>query len=366
MIVINCLGAGHWGPNLIRAFATHPETRIGTVCDLSQERLDLVRRNIPMVDRFVTDPEAAVTDPEADAVVLATPVHTHYELAKLALEAGKHVLVEKPLCRSVAEGQELVDMARHHGKLLCIGHIFLFNNAVRGVRNLIRSGDLGKIDYIYSTRTNLGPFRTDVNALWDLAAHDLSILDYWLGVEPTAVTAHGKSYLNPCVEDVVFASFDYPDNIVASLHASWLNPRKVREITIVGKHKMVIMNDINLTEPVRVYNKSVSVERAPIYSDSFGSFHMQVRSGDIVIPEVSGPEPLAAECAHFIDCILGRSKPINDGLSALRVLRALEAADRSMRENSALVPVRPDEGITPRHNDSGSKLQAGAGSRAEA
>jgi predicted dehydrogenase len=341
MVVVNCIGVGHWGPNLVRVFATHPEARVGTVCDLSEERLALVRRNVPTVSRFSTDWRAVVNDPEADAVVIATPVRSHHELAKAALEAGKHVLVEKPLCGNVADGKELLALARSQGKLLCVGHVFLFNNAVRGVRNLIRSGELGRIHYIFSTRTNLGPFRTDVNALWDLASHDLSILDYWLGAEPSAVTAYGNAYLNPKVEDVVFASFHYPNNVVGSLHASWLNPRKVREITIVGENKMVVLDDINLNEPLRIYQKSVEIQREPIYADSFGSFRLHVRNGDVVIPSVTGPEPLTAECNHFIDCILERAEPINDGASGLRVLRALEAADRSMREQSALVSLEP-------------------------
>ena len=340
MITVNCLGVGHWGPNLVKSFATHPETCVGTVCDLSEAGWPLVRRNIPAATRFSNDPMATLNDPKADAVVIATPVETHFELAKGALEAGKHVLVEKPLCRSVSQGEVLIALAEAQGKHLCVGHVFLFNNAVRGVRNLIRSGELGRVRYIASTRTNLGPFRSDVNALWDLGAHDLSIFDYWLGTEPTAVTAHGRAYLSPSIEDVVFASLEYPDGVISNVHASWLNPRKVREITIVGEHKMVVLDDMNLNEPLRVYHKSVAVEREPVYSDSFGAFRMQVRNGDILVPNVSGPEPLAAECNHFIDCILGRAEPLNNGASALRVLRMLEAADRSMRENSAFVGLR--------------------------
>jgi predicted dehydrogenase len=339
VLLINCIGVGHWGPNLVRNFATHPEARVGTVCDLSEERLDLVHRNIPSIDKFTIDPVETVTDPDAQAVVIATPVKTHFELAKAALEAGKHVLVEKPLCRSVAEGEELVALARRQGKLLCVGHIFLFNNGVRGVRNLIRSGELGRIHYLYSSRTNLGPFRTDVNALWDLASHDLNILNYWLGADPVAVTARGESYLNRGVEDVVVASLTYPNGVLAHVHASWLNPRKVREITVVGENKMVVWNDMDLSEPLRIYHKSVQVEREPVYSDSFGSFRLQVRQGDVVIPHVTGPEPLAAECNHFVDCVLGRATPINGGEVGLRVLRALEAADRSMRNQSILVPL---------------------------
>jgi predicted dehydrogenase len=335
--IINCIGVGHWGPNLVRIFATHAETRVGTVCDLSEERLTLVHRNIPSIDHFTTDARAAATDEHADAVVIATPLESHYDLVKWALEADKHVLVEKPLCRSVAQAEELIALARARRKHLCVGHVFLFNNGVRGIRNLIRSGDLGRIHYIYSSRTNLGPFRTDANALWDLGAHDISILNFWLDAEPVAVTARGESYLNRGVEDVVVASFTYPNRVLANVHASWLNPRKVREITVVGENKMVVWNDMDLNEPLRIYHRSVQVEREPVYSDSFGSFRMQVRNGDVVIPHLIGPEPLAAECNHFVDCIQGRAEPINDGVGALRVLRALEATDRSMRNHSAQV-----------------------------
>ncbi|MBV9126262.1 MAG: Gfo/Idh/MocA family oxidoreductase [Planctomycetes bacterium] len=339
MIVINCIGVGHWGPNLVRCFATHAQARVETVCDLSEERLALVRRNIPQISRTSSDPWATATDPQAEAIVIATPVSTHYPLARAALEAGKHVLVEKPLCSSVAQGEELTALAREKGKLLCVGHVFLFNNGVRAVRNLIRCGDLGRIHYIYSTRTNLGPFRSDVNALWDLAAHDLSILNYWLNADPLTVSAHGQSYLNPQVEDVVVASFTYPHRVLACLHASWLNPRKVREITVVGANKMVVWNDMDLNEPVRIYDKSVNIEREPIYSDSFGAFHMQVRNGEVTIPYLPGPEPLAAECNHFLDCIQGKCTPINHAAMGVSVLRALEAADRSMKNGSALVEV---------------------------
>lgn len=339
MITVNCIGVGHWGPNLVRAFATHPEARVGAVCDRDEGRLALVRRNIPTVARFTTDPIVAATDPVADAVVIATPVGTHHELACEALRAGKHVLVEKPLCRTVAQGRELVALARGGGRVACVGHVFLFNAAVRAVRDLIRSGALGGVRYISSTRTNLGPFRADANALWDLGAHDISIFNDWLDADPVAVTAHGRSYLGTGVEDTVFAGFDYPGGVVGHVHASWLNPRKVREITVVGEAQMVVLDDMNIHEPVRVYRRSVSVERGPAYSDSFGAFRMQVRHGDVVIPHVVGPEPLAAQCAHFVDCVLGRAEPINDASGGLRVLLALEAADLSMRVGSALVPL---------------------------
>jgi predicted dehydrogenase len=196
-------------------------------------------------------------------------------------------------------------------------------------------------------RTNLGPFRTDVNALWDLASHDLSIFNYWFDAAPTSVTASGAAYLNRTVEDVMLASFTYPSNVLAHVHASWLNPRKVREITVVGEHKMVVLNDMDLNEPLRVYHKSVDIEREPVYSDTFGQFRMQVRNGDVVIPFFGGQEPLAAECKHFIECVLGKAQPVNGGREALRVVAALEAADRSIRENSAAVAVADPLQSTP-------------------
>jgi predicted dehydrogenase len=338
-VVVNCVGVGLWGPNMVRAFVALPDVRIGKVCDLSSDRLQLIRQKIPNVGDYSTDPIASITDPNADAVAIATPASTHFELVKIALEADKHVLIEKPICLKSKQAEELISLASSRKKILAVGHVFLFNNAVRGVRNLIKSGDLGPIKYIYSTRTNLGPIRTDVNALWDLAAHDLSIFDYWLETEVISATAHGRAFFKAGIEDVVFASFEYPNGVVASVHASWLNPRKVREITVVGEHKMAVLDDIDLNNPLRIYNKSVQVEREPIYSDSFGSFRTQIRNGDVIIPNLGGGEPLATECAHFIDCILGRCSLINDAKGALRVLRALEASDISLANQSRMTPI---------------------------
>ncbi len=345
MITVNCVGLGHWGPNLARIFASHSLSRLGTVCDLSAERLALVRRNIPAGFETSTDPMATVCDPNADAVVIATPTHTHFELAKAALQAGKHVLVEKPLCHTVREGEELQALAKKHQRILCVGHVFLFNGGIRAVKELIDAGELGAIRYIYATRTNLGPIRSDVNAFWDLAAHDISILNYWLNVEPIEVNATGMAYLHPDVEDVVVANLVFPNKVLGCMHASWLNPKKVREITVVGEQKMVVWNDMDLNEPLRVYHKSVDVQREPGYADSFAGFRMQIRTGDVVIPKIVGGEPLGAECTHFLECIRDGKQPLNDAENGLKVLRVLEAADRSMREKSALVPLS-DSGAT--------------------
>ncbi len=339
MTTVNFIGLGHWGPNLVRAFINSQRARVGMVCDLSESRLETVRRNISTSIRCTTDSHAAAIDPQADAVVIATPTDTHYRLTKAALESGKHVLVEKPLAARLDQAEELVDVARRNGRVLAVGHVFLFNNGILAVKSLIDRGELGSIRYIFSSRTNLGPFRSDVNALWDLGSHDVSIFNYWLDAEPIQVTACGTSYLNPNVEDVVVANFAYPNQVQACVHASWLNPQKVREITVVGERQMVVWNDMELNEPVRIYHKSVDVERGPAYADSFGAFRMLVRSGDVVIPKIDASQPLDAECQHFLDCLEGKTKPINDGMVGLRVVAALEAAQNSMRNRSVLMPI---------------------------
>jgi predicted dehydrogenase len=340
---VNFIGLGHWGPNLVRAFINSQRAGVGTVCDLSDARLATVRRNISASIRCSSDPQATATDPAAEAVVIATPTETHYSLTKAALLAGKHVLVEKPLAARLDEAEELVALADERRQVLCVGHVFLFNNGIRAVKGLIDRGDLGSIRYIFSSRTNLGPFRSDVNALWDLGSHDVSIFNYWLGSEPLQVTACGTSYLNPNVEDVVVANFAYPKQVQACVHASWLNPQKVREITVVGERQMVVWNDMDLNEPVRIYHKSVDVERGPAYADSFGAFRLLVRSGDVVIPRIDAAQPLDAECQHFLDCIEGTAQPLNSGQVGLRVVSALEAAQRSMRNRSILTPVAPSK-----------------------
>jgi predicted dehydrogenase len=348
MVRINCIGAGHWGPNLIRNLASHPEVDVGIVSDLSGPRLDMVRQRIRGIGRCTTDADEALLDPGAAAVVIATPVSTHFEMCKKALESGKHVLVEKPLCGSSCEAEQLIDIARTSKRVLCVGHVFLFNAGVRMVKTILDSGTLGRIRYIYATRTNLGPFRHDVNALWDLASHDLSIFDYWLGMPAIAVSAQGAAFLNPEVEDMVMATFHYPDDVMALVHASWLNPRKVREIVIVGERRMLVWNDLDLDAPLRVYDKAVDVDHAePEFSDSFGSFRMHIRNGDITIPFVAGHEPLAEECKHFVDCIMGRAMPLNNAIRSLAVVQSLEAADKSIANNGLLTEVLPPWSATP-------------------
>lgn len=336
---INCVGLGHWGPNLVRAISSSASARVGTVCDLDSSRLELVRRNIPTIESVSSDPLATITDPDASAVVIATPTKTHFSLVKTALEAGKHVLVEKPLTLDVAEAETLAALARSRNLILAVGHVFLFNKGVQAVHDLIQSGELGGINYIFSTRTNLGPFRTDCNALWDLASHDLSIIDYWLKASPVSVTARGQAFLNPPIEDVVVANYTYPGGVLACVHASWLNPSKVRQITVVGQKKMVLFDDMDVEAPIRIFSKSVNIEPTPKYVDSFGSFRMNIRQGDVVIPRVAGGEPVAHQISHFIECVINCKIPLNNAEMALNVVRELAAAERSMQNQSILTMI---------------------------
>jgi predicted dehydrogenase len=339
-LTINCIGLGHWGPNLVRAIASHLSARVGTVCDLNESRLALVSRNIPSINQTSRDALATIQDPSADAVVIATPTNTHYTLVKAALLAGKHVLVEKPLTLDMNEACELAELALKVDKILAVGHVFLFNKGVQFIRNLIETGELGAINYIFSTRTNLGPIRTDCNALWDLASHDLSIINYWLGTTPISVTARGQAFLNPLIEDVVVANFTYPENVLACVHASWLNPSKVRQITVVGEKKMVIFDDMNLDAPVRIFLRTIDIQDQPEYVDSYGTFRMNILQGDVVIPHLTGGQPVANQINHFIDCIQSGSQPINSAEIAVDVIRGLAAADRSMNTQSLLTMIR--------------------------
>jgi len=253
-------------------------------------------------------------------------------LAKKALESGRHVLVEKPLARSSRDGEELCDIARNKALTLMVGHVFVYNAAVRFVREYLESGKVGKILYISMVRTNLGPVRMDVNAAWDLAAHDLSIANFWLGVEPHSASALGGTWINEGLEDVVFASIRYPNDILVNLQVSWLSPRKVRDITVVGESQMLVLDDMNIAEPVRIYDKGIASDRiTPGFTDTFASFRASIREGDITIPRVPVGEPLRAECIHFLDCITNDKPPLTSGEEGVKVLRALEAIERSIR-----------------------------------
>ena len=332
-IGVALIGVGYWGPNLVRLLRDNPRSHVRFVIDRDADRLARVEERFGYLPT-TTSVDAALGDPAVQAVVIATPTATHHELAKRALEAGKHVLVEKPLAASADDGRELVELAQSKGLTLMVGHVFLFDAAVLYVKRLIDEGALGDIQYVSMVRTNLGPFRHDVNAAWDLAAHDVSIVNHWLGAVPEQVSATAESWINPGVEDLAFATLRYPGNRLAHLHCSWLNPRKVREYTIVGEQKMATVDNVSLDEPVRIYDKTVAHPENEVI-DSFVAFRSSIREGDMVVPRIPVAEPLRDEVEHFLACIEGDDEPRAGGGVGLDVVRVLEAVGRSVESGGA-------------------------------
>jgi predicted dehydrogenase len=329
MIRIAVIGAGHWGPNFVRNFHNKQVSEVAWVVDRDASRLAEVQARFSDI-HVAEDIGAALRDPLVEAVVIATPTSTHYKLAKAALAAGKHVLVEKPMATASGEAAELCAIAARAHRVLMVGHVFIYNPSVRRVKQYIDAAELGRVYYVSMVRTNLGPIRSDVNAAWDLAAHDISIVNYWLAAEPLSASAIGGTWINPGIEDAVFATLRYPHDVLVNLHVSWLNPRKARDITVVGDKRMLTFDDMNLGEPLRIYDKQVTDARTPApYIDSFASFRTSLRDGDIIIPRVSPCEPLRAECEHFLDCIASAAPPITGGQDGVAVVRALEAIQRS-------------------------------------
>jgi len=339
-IRVGIIGAGHWGPNLVRCFQDALDTEVGIVCDRDEKRLALIRERHPSV-RTVGEADDVFGASEIDAVVIATPTETHARFTRLALEAGKHVLVEKPLSTDVESAEALVELAERRGRVLMVGHIFLYNHAVREVRSVIGQPDFGGMRYMYARRTNLGPVRGDVHAGWDLAAHDVSIFLYLKGAMPTEVTGSAQTFIQPGIPDIVFATLYFEDGTVAHLHTSWLDPQKVRQLVVVGEGQMLVFDDMNLLEPIRIYNKGLRAEQddASELVDTFGAFRVVLMQGDVVIPPLSTGEPLRQECQAFISAIRSGERPLSDGRLGADVVRVLSAIDRSIEQASRRVEV---------------------------
>ncbi len=330
---IAVVGLGHWGPNLARNVATLADARLHTVCDIRADRLDQMARQYPGV-KMQTEYTAVLADPEVNAVMIATPVHTHFELAAAALQAGKHVMVEKPLAQTSVQCRTLIALGEARRLIVMAGHVFIYNAAVRKMKEYIQSGELGQVYYIYSQRLNLGIIRQDVNALWNFAPHDISILCYWLDAMPERVMAKGYSYIQPGIEDVIFMTLDFPGGVAANVHISWLDPNKVRRMTVVGSKKMVVYDDVSADARIMVYDKGVT--RTPHNTpslgnyESFGEFQLLLRAGDVLIPRLNFVEPLKVECQHFVECIRNGHAPMTDGHSGFEVVSVLEAAQQSL------------------------------------
>lgn len=332
MVNIAVVGLGYWGPNLVRNLASLDGVKLSALCDLRKERGEAICRKYGLQARIVNDYREIGNSSEVDAVVLATPIRTHYELGRFFLESGKHLFVEKPLARTVLECELLIDLAKRNGRVLMVGHVFEYNVAVRRIKEYLDKGELGQLYYVYSQRVNLGRVQNDVNALWSFAPHDVSILNYWLGTEPIRVSARGFSYLNGGIEDVMFLTVEYPNKIGAHLHMGWLDPRKVRLMTLVGSEKMLVYDDVSLNAKIQLYDKGIVRRDELVESpDSFAQFQYQVRVGDVVIPNIEFGEPLQTECRHFVDCIRSGEQPLSDGEDGLRVVKVLEAAEQSLQ-----------------------------------
>ena len=318
------IGVGYWGPNLLRNLVSNKKCKVSAVVDLSPERRDFVRGLYPAVT--VTDNvDDVLNDPGVEAVVIATPVATHFDLAMRALAAGKHIFIEKPMARSVAEVDEIGRLAVQKDRVAMVGHTFLFNSAVRYVKKMIDSGDLGDIRYIYSQRLNLGKIRSDVDALWNLAPHDISIIQYWLGdPKPLSVVRIGADYVQEKIDDVVFMNIMYPKKIMANIHVSWLDPQKIRSMVVIGSKKMVVYDDM-ADEKIAIYDKGIDRKAASGGSKQSPAFDH--RSGDVLLPKIDFKEPLKVELDHFIDCIQNGTKCLTGVDHARTVVEILATAN---------------------------------------
>jgi predicted dehydrogenase len=330
MINIAQLGVGYWGPNLLRNLVAHKKCKISTVVDLSPERRDFVRGLYPAV-HVTDDIEAVISDPGIEAVVIATPVATHFDLAVRVLNAGKHILVEKPMAQSVSEVEEIGRLACQKNLVAMVGHTFLYNSAVRYVKNMIDSGDIGDVRYIYSQRLNLGKIRSDVDALWNLAPHDISIIQYWLGdPDPLSVVRRGVDFIQDNIDDVVFMSIIYPKKIMANIHVSWLDPQKIRTMVIIGSKKMVVYDDM-ADNKIVIYDKGID-QKIPSGANAHDNrSRMQSfdhRSGDVLMPKIEFKEPLRVEIDHFIDCIQNGASCLTGVDHAKKVVRILSSGSR--------------------------------------
>ena len=330
-VTLACVGAGYWGKNLVRVFEGLPDVRLKTICDSSSDILESMQNQYREAE-VCADYSEVLADPEIEAVVLAVPAVRHFEAAKKALEAGKHVYVEKPMTLCSAEAVELVEMAERESRVLMVGHLLEYHPAVEHLKRLIDEGELGDIYYLYAQRVNLGIVRRDENALWSLAPHDVSVLLYLLGQEPDSVSARGACYLQDGVEDVVFVNLHFADGKMAQVQVSWLDPHKIRQLTIVGSQKMVVFDDMASSDKVRIYDKSAERDEYESYGDA-----ITLRFGDVVIPHISMAEPLRLESQHFVECVREAKTPRSDGRDGLRVVRVLEAAQRSLKEGGVSI-----------------------------
>lgn len=327
MVTLGQVGLGYWGPNVLRNFAGLQQVHMKACCDLDETALKRIAAQNPGIVT-TTDYNTLLDDPDIEAVVVTAPTPSHYGLAKAALLTGRHVFVEKPIALAVEQAEELVSLAAERRRVLMVGHLLMYHPAVTRLKQLVTGGELGDIYYLYSSRLNLGQVRRNENAMWSLAPHDISVALFLLEEQPVTVAAQGLTYLQPGIPDTVFVTLRFASGKAAHIHVSWLDPHKVRRITVVGSQKMAVFDDVDSTEKLRIYDRGV---HRPAY-DSYGD-SLSLRFGDISIPRVDMREPLRLECQHFIDCIQNDLTPLSDGINGLKVLQVLEAGQQSLEHN---------------------------------
>jgi predicted dehydrogenase len=335
MFAVSVIGVGQWGVNYLRVFRELDDAKVKWCCDTDKGRLEKIKKFFPEV--FLTiDYNDILKDKEVSAVCIATPATTHYKIVKECLEAGKDVLVEKPITINSEETVELIKLAEKSGRILMVGHIFLYHPAVEKLKELITKNELGEIYYLYSSRTGLGPIRADVNAMWDLAPHDISIFCYLLGTQPISVNATGVARLRDKIEDVVFLTLRFPNNIIGHIHVSWFDYKKIRKMVTVGSKKMAVFDDTETNEKLKIITATQPDERLHL---TYDEFLRAIRYGDIYTPSIDLTEPLKLEISHFMECIKNRKQPKTDGYNGLQVVKILEAAQKSLMKNGALVKI---------------------------
>lgn len=333
MLKVGVIGYGYWGPNLVRNFMACPDAIVTAVSDVLEDRLSPLLKLYPGL-RTTSNSAELIDDPSIDAIIIATPVSSHFELALAALRAGKHVLVEKPLASNSDQAHQLIDEAQSRSLVLMVDHTFVYTDAVRKMRELISNGELGEIYYYDAVRVNLGLFQHDVNVIWDLAIHDLSIMDFVLPTRPVAISATGISHVPGQPENLAYITLFFPDRQIAHIHVNWLAPVKVRHTLIGGSEKMILYDDIEPSEKVKVYHKGITV--SPGIEDVY-KLLVSYRSGDMYAPRLDNAEALQREARHFVECVENKARPETDGLAGLRMVKMIEAAERSLRKRGELV-----------------------------
>jgi predicted dehydrogenase len=337
MINVAVVGCGYWGPNLIRNFNSLEDCKVKIACDLDKNRLAHIKTLYSSIET-TTEYDRLIEDATIDAIAIATPVHLHHEMAKRSLQAGKHTFIEKPMALSAEECKDLIRLAETQQLTIIVGHTFIYSPPVRKIKEIVNSGDLGEIQYISARRLNLGLFQTDINVTWDLAPHDISIIIYVLDRIPISVNCHGKAHVNPDIEDVTAMTLNFDNGAFATIQSSWLDPNKIREMTFVGSKRMLVYNDVEPIEKIKIYDKRVET---PPHYDTFAEFHYSYHYGDMYAPYIKQYEPLKLECQEFLNSIKTGSKPQTGGLEGLQVVQILEAALESLKNNGAMVKIDP-------------------------